>query len=347
MLDFTNATFEGIAIHEVGNKLRDEEIKFSKAEVELSDAELETILMKYLLTPFKGEEFFHFSHPTIITQNEIYSFCWSVFEYPGMFFDNSKAIARHLYEQSTHPKIKAGELYVILLHNCKIDSVFTEAIGIFKSETKETFLKVEPNAVNYDIKYEDGININKLDKGCIIFNTDKENGFKVAIVDTGGSSDAQYWKNDFLGLTPCDDDFHNTKNYLSFCKSFVSDKLGDDFKVDKADQIKMLNDSISFFKKNEKFDIDEFAEEVIGEPSMIGAFKDYKKSYEADKEIQIDDDFDISAAAVKKQARTFKSILKLDKNFHIYIHGDRELIEKGFDQASGLQYYKVYFKEES
>lgn len=347
MLDFTNATFEGIAIHEVGNKLRDEEIKFSKAEVELSDAELETILMKYLLTPFKGEEFFHFSHPTIITQNEIYSFCWSVFEYPGMFFDSSKAIARHLYEQSTHPKIKAGELYVILLHNCKIDSVFTEAIGIFKSETKETFLKVEPNAVNYDIKYEDGININKLDKGCIIFNTDKENGFKVAIVDTGGSSDAQYWKNDFLGLTPCDDDFHNTKNYLSFCKSFVSDKLGDDFKVDKADQIKMLNDSISFFKKNEKFDIDEFAEEVIGEPSMIGAFKDYKKSYEADKEIQIDDDFDISAAAVKKQARTFKSILKLDKNFHIYIHGDRELIEKGFDQASGLQYYKVYFKEES
>ena len=80
------------------------------------------------------------------------------------------------------------------------------------------------------------------------------------------------------------------------------------------------------------------------EPGMIGAFNDYKKSYQAEKEIQIVDDFDISPSAVKKQARTFKSILKLDKNFHIYIHGNRNLIEKGFDQATGLQYYKVFFK---
>lgn len=29
----------------------------------------------------------------------------------------------------------------------------------------------------------------------------------------------------------------------------------------------------------------------------------------------------------KKQNRSFKSIIRLDKNFHIYIHGDRKLIE--------------------
>jgi len=347
MIDFTNTTFTSIAIHDVGNKLRDEEIKFSKSVIELSDIDLETVLMKYLLTPFKGDEFFHFSHSTIITQNEIYSFCKSIFDNAGTFFENTKAIARHLYEQSTHPKIKAGELYVTLLHDCKIDGIFTDAIGIFKSETKDTFLKVKPNKVNYDLNYEDGININKLDKGCVIFNTEEENGFKVAIVDSGGSSEAQYWKNDFLNLTPCEDDYNHTKNYLSFCKSFVSDKLGDDFQVEKADQIKMLNDSISYFKKNEKFNLDEFAEEVISEPGMIGAFNDYKKSYQADKEIQIADDFDISPSAVKKQAKTFKSILKLDKNFHIYIHGDREMIEKGFDPSLGLSFYKVYFKEES
>jgi hypothetical protein len=48
---------------------------------------------------------------------------------------------------------------------------------------------------------------------------------------------------------------------------------------------------------------------------------------------------------VKKQARVFKNILKLDKNFDIYIHGNRELIEKGIDE-NGRKYYKIYYEEE-
>jgi hypothetical protein len=55
----------------------------------------------------------------------------------------------------------------------------------------------------------------------------------------------------------------------------------------------------------------------------------------------------ISGTAVKKQARVFKSVLKLDKNFHIYIHGNKELIEKGYDEQLQMNYYKVYFKEEN
>ncbi len=43
----------------------------------------------------------------------------------------------------------------------------------------------------------------------------------------------------------------------------------------------------------------------------------------------------------------FKSVLKLDKNFHIYIHGDKELIEKGYDDAVGKKFYKIYYDEEA
>ena len=46
-----------------------------------------------------------------------------------------------------------------------------------------------------------------------------------------------------------------------------------------------------------------------------------------------------------KQEKSFKSVLKLDKNFHIYIHGDRQLIEKGTD-ADGRKFYKVYYDKE-
>ena len=59
------------------------------------------------------------------------------------------------------------------------------------------------------------------------------------------------------------------------------------------------------------------------------------------------DNFEISVHAVKQQAKVFKSVLKLDKNFHIYIHGNRQLIEKGFDEATGRNYYKLYFDNES
>jgi hypothetical protein len=49
--------------------------------------------------------------------------------------------------------------------------------------------------------------------------------------------------------------------------------------------------------------------------------------------------------AVKKQARVFKNVIKLDKNFHIYVHGDRNLIERGADENG--TFYKIYYKEEN
>ena len=60
--------------------------------------------------------------------------------------------------------------------------------------------------------------------------------------------------------------------------------------------------------------------------------------------IKDSDSFYISDKAVKKQARSFKSVIKLDKNFHIYVHGNRSLIEQGEDEKG--RFYKVYYNEE-
>ena len=48
--------------------------------------------------------------------------------------------------------------------------------------------------------------------------------------------------------------------------------------------------------------------------------------------------------AVKKQQRHFKSVIKLDKNFHIYVHGDRKMIETGQDEKG--KFYRLYFEKE-
>jgi hypothetical protein len=119
------------------------------------------------------------------------------------------------------------------------------------------------------------------------------------------------------------------------------------YDITRAQKIDMLNRSMNYFKEKDAFDIDEFSSEVIGDAKGIDSFKEYKKNYEQEYETEIADTFPISSQAVKKQARNYKSVLKLDKNFHIYIHGNNELIEKGFDEKRNLNYYKVYFREEN
>jgi hypothetical protein len=73
--------------------------------------------------------------------------------------------------------------------------------------------------------------------------------------------------------------------------------------------------------------------------------KKFACEYILERDIDIADDFTISDSAVKKQVRIFKSIIKLDKNFHIYAHGNSDLIQQGADKNGKC--YKIYHKEEN
>jgi len=350
MITFFEATLAELSIHRIGNKLQDEFYVLSDKSMHIQDEMLKQLLLKYFLSPYeKVNEIYRFAHPNNdLNLNEVFHFAEEIFEKGASFHDNSKKLATYLYEISNHPKIKSGELYVAYFENVQIEGELHDAIGIFKSETKETYLKVYPEQKGFSIAYEqEGININKLDKGCLIFNTDKGEGFKVAVIDqTNRSGEAVYWKDEFLKLKVRNDNYNQTQNVLGVYKNFITQKLDDDFEISKTDKIDLLNRSMKYFKEKESFDIDEFANEVIANKEGIESFKSYKKSYEEEFDSPIADSFDISDAAVKKQAKSFKSILKLDKNFHIYIHGNKELIEKGFDDDKSMNYYKVYFREE-
>jgi hypothetical protein len=342
------ANFEKIYTHFVGNKSDDEGIQISKTPLQLNDESLKEILLNYFTNPFKNKEYNRFHHESDLNLNELFTYCSNIFSDPDLLYLQSINIAKHLYEQSKHPMIKGGELYVVHFDDCVIDGESTDAIGIFKSETKETFLKIFPKGDGYEAVSDKGIDIRKLDKGCFIVNSEKEQGYKVCIVDqTNKSSDAQYWKEDFLNIISRNDSFHYTQNYMSMCKSFVTDKMPEDFDVSKTDQIDLLNRSATYFKKNENFDINAFTNDVIQDEGLIDAFKNYRTTFQEDSNLAIVDEFEISTPAVKKYSKVFKSVLKLDRNFHIYIHGDKDLIEKGRDDASGMNFYKIFYKEES
>lgn len=351
MIAFLEATLSRLAIHHIGNKLQNERFVLSGEPVALDDEVLGKLLMQYFASPYdKVNEIYRLYHPSDdLNLNEVYHFATAIFDDPETFQENSRQLATHLYQAQNHPKIKAGELYITYFNRVQVDGELHDAIGIFKSETKETYLKVYPQKDGFGLSYEqDAININKLDKGCLIFNTEKAEGYKVAVVDkTNSGQEAVYWKDEFLKLRIRNDAYNQTGNVLGVYKNFVTQKLGDEFELSKADKIDLLNRSMKYFKEKESFDLQEFGHEVIGNDEGIASFLNYKKSYEDEFETPIPDNFDISGAAVKKQQRVYKSVLKLDKNFHIYIHGNKDLIQKGFDDDKAMNYYKVFFREEA
>lgn len=339
------AIIHSLALHKVGNKLNEEGLNLSKSTMNLDD-EIRALLTTYFISPFKSNEYYNLFHDSDIALNEVYNYVAEIFARPGNLLEQSEKLAKHLYEQTDHPKIKGGEFYVAYFQDCVVDGEPVEAVGLFKSENKDTFLKVYPTANNYILESEEGVNIRKLDKGCMIFNTEQEHGYLVAIADNlGKGSEAQYWCDGFLHLRPRKDAYSQTQAVLQMCKEFVTEQLPDDFETNKADQIDILNRSMQYFKSHDTFDKPQFEQEVLQQPEVIESFRNFNDKFQEEQEIPMEMSFEIAPQAVKKQAKAFKSVLKLDKNFHVYIHGDRSLIERG--EEDGKKFYKIFFEEET
>ena len=349
MITYFEATLGQVSVHRVGNKALNEFYSLSENTLRIQDETLRRLLMQYFLSPFeKAYEVFRFTHSSDDRSlNELCHFSSMIFDDQSTFHSLSGQITKHLFNISNHPKIKSGELYIASFKDIQLEGELVDAIGIFKSETKESYLKVNLEDGGFALTYEeDAINITKLDKGCLIFNTEKDEGYKVIVIDQTNRTDAAYWKDEFLQLKIRNDNFNKTSTTLGVCKDFITNKIDEDFEISKADKIDLLNKSLKYFKEKESFDLNEFSEEVIGNPKAIESFKNFSRQYNDEFDAELDQPFDISGAAVKKQAKVFKSILKLDKNFHIYIHGNKDLIEKGFDEGKSMNYYKVFFREE-
>lgn len=340
------ACIRQISLHMVGNKAQEEGMVLSARPLCVSEA-ISNLLSRYFLGQFRSGERYYLHHETSLSLNEVYAYVSAIFENPDTLSEQSVHLAKFLYENSIHPKIKGGEFYVVYFEACGTGGGTFDAVGLFKSENKDTFLKVYPSGDGFEVESQQGININKLDKGCLIFNSGKEEGYTVAVVDnTNKGADARYWIDDFLHLRQKNDEYHKTQNLLSLCKNFITKELPAQFEVSKADQAEMLNKSVAFFKEKDEFKMDEFTCEVIAQPEVMESFNTYKESYAREREVEIPDQFSISDTAVKKQARIFKSVIKLDKNFHIYVHGNNRFIQKGFDPETGMHYYQLFFKEE-
>ncbi|WP_309608987.1 nucleoid-associated protein [Flavobacterium sp.] len=349
MINLFNTHIESLSIHRVGNKSRNEEIFLSDQTFSLND-EIVPLIKEFFLKPFrdKEENYFQFAHDVDLEYNEMYKFAHEIFENPSKTHDISKQITKHLFEQSNHPHIKNGEVYVTHLTNISIDNNVVDAIGIFKSELKADFLQFEEKGTALEMILQQGINLNKLDKGCLIFNYKKEEGYKILTVDSN-RYDARYWLEHFLSVDAFQDENFKTKKYLKFCQDFAKEVVLP--AEDKKEEVMFMNRSVNYFAKNDEFEESNFLNEVLDNPDLISEFKSYKVDKGEKYSIEDLTSFPIANAAVSDARRSIKNVINLDTHIQIKLdfinpESAEKYVEKGWDEEKQMYYYLVYFNKE-
>ncbi len=349
MINLYSAQIESLSIHRVGNKSKAEGLFVSQDPYPLND-ELTPLVKEFFFKSFreKEENYYKFTHEQDLEFHTMYGIAKKIFENPSATHLLSEEIAKHLYDQSEHPHIKAGEVYIVHLENVLIDNNKVDAIGIFKSELKQDFLKFKERGTNLEMILEQGINLNKLDKGCLIFNHKEEYGYKVLSVDSN-RYDTKYWLENFLAVEMFEDEAFFTKKYLKFCQDFAKDVVLP--AEDKKEEVLFMNRAVNHFAKNDAFEETAFMNEVIENPALIPEFRNYKTEQAPKYKIEDLTSFNIANTAVSDARRKIKNVINLDTNIQIkmdFINPEsaKKYVEKGWDEEKQMYYYLVYFNKE-
>lgn len=354
MLNLSNAILQHAIVHQVGNQTLDEELVLSKAPLVTSE-EIDNLLLAFVGSKFRAsKELFRFFHPQDVAFNMAWHHATRYFVNrkeddllfsKDLFVFESSNFAKLLYETATHPNIKGSELIVLYLTDVAFEDEVTDALVVFKLSRKQSYLDVvHTEAKLTNIASVQGFGESEIEKGCLILNTDHKEGFVVACFDKRAKDEGDFWQKEFLKVQPREDSYFHTKQYLQLYQHFLhtdesNEELGQDQLIVKGNQVE------AYFKEKEKFDFKEFATEVLQEPEIIDRFRDFKNEHQTNTNQTIADEFEINPPAVKTCAKYFKKVLKLDKNFHVYMHGKEGMVEEGFDKEKGMKFYKLFYKE--
>ncbi len=320
-------------IQVVGNKTRGEGL--SGASV-LADVTASEVFLKQLIEKsFTMDDLKCFSYIESVELNPVYQFVSKIFDDGSAFLKQSVNIATFLYDQSIHPNIRSGELYVLLL-DCEYKKETVGAIAILKSERKDPFLATDNDGREISVRTIYGTGLKGLDKGCLVLNIDREKGYVVGTVDnTNNGNDAQYWTDSFLHVSDCDDDYHQTVKLMDMCKGFVKQQ-------EELEGAIIAKKTVDAFAAGEMIRIDALADMICQNEEQRKAFENYRQSYEAEH-----GDFAEEVGVVKKASLrkpvTKLTTLKLGADFEVKVLSPEARIEQGEDKNG--KWWKLYGKK--
>lgn len=325
-------------VQRVGNKSLGDGVLFSSELCPMEEVEdLFKILIKL---SFKFDNIKRLNAIDSVEYNPVYRFVTRMFEDESSIIEQANNLARHLYEQSIHPNIKVGEFYVVYFKDCEFEGNIMDAVGLFKSESRETVLKVQMENNALRLLAEQGMSLKNLDKGCIIFNTDKDKGYKLSVVDhTKIGTDAHYWVDNFLHAVDSDDSFHNTIKMADFCSGYVRQLQKEEDALYSA--IK-AQDTIRLLSEDTTVSFEQIRNIFCDSVEHIEKFNQYVSSFEQENGM-IPVDFVPVPKVVKRKSINKQSSLRLGSDFEVKILNPSAMVEKGYDEKNNMRFYKLYY----
>ena len=342
-LEFNNAEIEQAVLHHVGNAYNGGPLTLGEEELSIDSDTLKFCLLKITSRLLSEVQYYSFRKPS---ENIVRNCAQAIFDGEDMV-EATGNIAKHLYNCGNHQNIKPGDFFCLRFSGVRYEKEEVEVIAFLKCENRKPFIKLDIEDENYIPQILHGIDADNLDKGFLIINTAEEKGYKVLSIDrTARAKEAIFWANDFLNIVPFQDDFLFTSEIMNVTKDFVTKKALDDFDMERPEQLAMLDKAQNYFEQEPVFEEEKFEAAIFEDGVMRDKYRQFKNE-EIESEHYLPPNFPINNSAVQTFSKVFKSVIKLDKNFHIYVHGNRQYIERGFDEEKGKHYYKCFFDDEN
>lgn len=338
MIQCSNSNIQILKISYVGNRISGEKVKISK-EILQCDNLTRGLVGRYLLSGIEYHQLYKFTHSEGVEYNKVYSLVSEVFSDNTTFDNIANELSYLLYEKANDKSIPGGYLFVVYMKDCRVDDVETDALGIFKAETRDVFLKLTTRGTDISLSSEQGFAMNKVDKGCVIFNVESKDGYRFAIINKSHSkASVKYWNDDFLRCTPVVGDYLNTQAVLKAIGQYIKEQ-----ETGQIEKVFLLSKSLQEVKK-EAVNVGDLLSQVTTDEVGKNRIQELFSSYTGGNE-QLPEIVNSDAAALKKTR--LKSVLKLDDNFEIVFHGGENRIETGVDEATGMKYIKLLYECDS
>lgn len=338
MIQCNNSNIQLIKISYVGNRIAGEKVKTSK-EILQCDELTRNLLGRYLLSGIDSHQLYKFTHAEGVEHNKVYSFALEIFKDNTTLGSIADELSYLLYQKTNDKSILGGYLFVVFLKGCIIDNIETDALGVFKAETKDIFLKLISKGADISLSSEQGFAMNKIDKGCVIFNVENQDGYRLAIINKSHSkANIKYWNDDFLRCIPVVDDYLNTQAVLKAIGQFIKEQ--DTGQLEKAF---MMNRSLQEVQKS-TINVNEFLSIIATDDNSKNRIQELYSTITGENS-RLPDYVKPDMYALKKNK--FKPVLKLDNNFEIVFHGGENRIESGIDKTTGMKYIKLLYEHDS
>ena len=156
-MNFVPSSIITFSVHLVGNKSTDTSAELTAAPFNLQE-DLSEILKTYFTNPFlKPAGFERFHHPSNLEYNACYSIVSKLFAGEIEFHAASIELANWLFDQSNSHFIKKGEFFVAYFKDVILEGENVDCIGLFKSESKDKFIKVDTSGKELSVQVEEGL----------------------------------------------------------------------------------------------------------------------------------------------------------------------------------------------